>query len=211
MTQPTPIPTVPPAAPVPATPVPAAPVSPAPANTNYTFQQEFDDPSAQLLLSNGGPFNPYFKYFGGGDSPDGFRWWNDEVQVFTDPAYDAAPYNPLSISNSTIKISAIPKGDAIPQCAASASICPGFYDGQGPTAGRCCDARQTGGFEQKYGYWERAHSEGRGTRRGWWLNGGVTSIPEANQKMGELDIFETIGDGKIYQTGHDWWNSADPY
>jgi hypothetical protein len=187
------------------------PIPAPPANTIHTFQQEFDNPSAPLLRANGGQFYPYFTYFGGDaqpDGPNGYRGWNDELQVYTTSNYTPAPYNPLSVSNSVLSIAAKrnPNGSS-PKPYLSG--CIETSKGAWWDTANVRDAR--GGFEQKYGYWEARVRipKGKGVWSAFWLNGGITST--SNQKMGEIDIFETVGDGKIYQTVHDWWNPADPY
>jgi hypothetical protein len=178
-------------------PVAAVPVGP------LTFAAEFADPAAPLLQSAGGPFNPYYVYYGGDpqpDGPSGFRGWSSDLQVYTTAAYPPAPYDPLSVAGGVLSITArpAPAGCPLPYVSGCLETSKGFfYD---PAAVRA--ARP--GFEQKYGYWEiRARvPRAKGVWPAFWLNGGKLGPSDA---QGELDIFEMIGDGVVYQTGHDWW------
>ncbi|WP_332816239.1 glycoside hydrolase family 16 protein [Ramlibacter sp.] len=195
-------------------PAPAPDPTPAPApapSEIYTFQQEFENPLAPLLRADGGPFDPYFQYFGGDaqpDGPNGYRWWNDELQVYTTSRYTPAPYNPFKVANGCVSISGIRStysSSPKPYLSGSLDTSKGaWWDSQSVR-----DAR--GGFEQKYGYWEARVRipKDKGLWPAFWLTGGITST--SNGKMGELDIFECVGDGKIHQTAHDWWASSHPY
>lgn len=189
------------------TPAPTAPDPTPVVSPVYTFQQEFNDASSPLLRADGGPFNPYFTYFGGPTQPDGppgYRWWNDELQVYTSSNYTPAPYNPFSINNGILTLAGRPAATNFPGspkpylsgCLETSN--GGWWDGETVRAAR-------GGFEQKYGYWEaRVRApHGKGLWPAFWLTGGIT--PSSNGKGGELDIFEMVGDGRIYQTAHDWW------
>ncbi|HWI80382.1 glycoside hydrolase family 16 protein [Ramlibacter sp.] len=191
------------------TPTPTAPTTTTP--EIYTFQQEFNDASRPLLRADGGPFNPYFTYFGGPaqpDGPNGYRWWNDELQVYTTNQYTPAPYNPFTVSNGILTIAGKPTPAEFvnsPKPYVSGTLETsngGWWDSDAVRAAR-------GGFEQKYGYWEARIRipRGKGLWTGFWLAGG--HIPATNGKGGELDIFETIGDGRIHQTVHDWWGAPD--
>jgi hypothetical protein len=175
---------------------------------NLTFWQDFRDPSAPLLRADGGRFSPYYTYFGGPPQPDGppgYRWWNDELQVYSTPHYSPDPYNPFKVANGVLSISAqrsVAERTRSPQPYVSGCIETSngaFWDP--------ADVRATrGGHEQKYGYWEiRCRiPQGKGIWAAFWLAGGITGLGE--QKQGELDVFETIGEpGRIHQTAHDWW------
>lgn len=189
-------------------PAPAPGNLPVPAGA-MTFQMEFNAPAQPLLQYNGGPFNPYFVYFGGEPQPEGengYRWFNDETAVYTTDRYTPAPYNPLSVGAGVLSMTAI-------------RARPNYPNSPKPYLGACLETSQgpwwndpavraaRRGFEQKYGYWEcRAKvPKEKGLWPAFWLNGGIV---RGRRGHGELDIFEMIGDGKIYQTGHDWWASA---
>ena len=176
-----------------------------------TFQQEFDNPSAPLLRANGGQFYPYFTYFGGDaqpDGPNGYRGWNDEQQVYTTSIYTPAPFNPYTVSNSVLTITGKPNpAGNLPKPYLSGCIETSKGAWWDPASTR--DAR--GGFEQKYGYWESRIKipKGKGVWPAFWLAGGIQA-GVGGEKQGEIDIFECIGDGKIYQSVHDWWAASDP-
>jgi hypothetical protein len=187
----------------------AAPASPPVAVGPITFRREFTDASRPLLQHDGGPFNPYFVYFGGDgtvqpEGEAGFRWWNDELQVYTTERYTPAPYNPNSIGDGVLSMTAIPAAPDYPHS-------PKLYLGscletsKGPHWNRRATRAARLGFEQKYGYWEcRAKvPRAQGLWSAFWLNGGV--IP-GKAGHGEIDIFEMVSaSGRIHQSAHDWF------
>jgi beta-glucanase (GH16 family) len=182
--------------------------APGPLAGPITFERVFNDPNMTLLRYKGGPFYPYSVYYGGdgrGTYPEGmagFRWFGDEMEVYTTAEFTPAPYNPFKIANGYLTISAIPAtnypGSPKPYLSGYLETSKGpWWDSQAVR-----DAR--GGFEQKYGYWEiRARvPRSKGIWPAFWLMGGFQNGDSSQQ--GEIDIFEMIGDGKVYQTIHDW-------
>ena len=70
-----------------------------------TFDAEFTDPNtADLFTTNGGPFAPDFTQFGGIRTLAA----NNELETYVDPAFDNGLYNPFSIENGVLTISAVP-------------------------------------------------------------------------------------------------------
>ncbi|MGZ5271718.1 MAG: glycoside hydrolase family 16 protein [Ramlibacter sp.] len=170
----------------------------------------FTDPAVPLLQRDGGPFNPYYVYYGGNAQPEGvngYRWWGDELEVYTTDSYTPAPFKSSVVANGVLSMIAQPKGTqyaGAPQPYMSSCLESSkgpFWDAPATRAGRP-------GHEQKYGYWEARMKvpRGKGLWPAFWLNGGVI-YGQNNNKQGELDIFEMIGDGVIYQTAHDWWGT----
>lgn len=178
----------------------------------YTFEHDFTQASAPLLKAHGGPFNPYYTYFGGPpqpDGPNGYRWWNDELQVYSTAAYTPAPFDPFRVSGGVLSITGKPTP-------------PQFADAPKPYVSGCLETSKgywgdadavraaRRGHEQKYGYWEiRCRiPRAKGVWAGFWLNGGVT--PAGGPRgYGEIDVFEAVGQPRtLHQTAHDWWAPA---
>lgn len=177
----------------------------------FTFQHDFTQASAALLKADGGPFNPYFTYFGGPPQPDGtggHRWWNDELQVYSTAAYTPAPFNPFRVSGGVLTITAKPTP-------------PQFVNAPKPYVSGCLESSRgywgddeavrdaRGGHEQKYGYWEiRCRiPRAKGVWAAFWLCGGIMRAG-GSRGFGEIDVFEVVGEPRtLHQTAHDWWAS----
>ena len=177
------------------------------AGYTMTFQHEFD--AEPILQVDGGPFNPYFIYFGGSAQPDGlagFRWWGDELQVYATSAYTAAPFKAYTMSSSVITLLGQSKSTSWTTIQPYVSGCletdkGGWWEASATRAGNA-------GFEQKFGYWEircKLEVNNKGIWNAFWLTGGVLA-GQFGEHPGEIDIFETIGDGYIHFAVHDHWN-----
>ncbi|WP_427913397.1 glycoside hydrolase family 16 protein [Ramlibacter sp. MMS24-I3-19] len=171
-----------------------------------TFAVEFSDASAALLQPQGGRFNPYYVYYGGDvqpDGPAGYRCWDGELQAYTTAGYGPAAFAPFSVANGALSIHAQPAPAGAPRPYVSGCLETSLGTFQDAPAVRA--ARP--GFEQKYGYWEiRARvPRAKGIWPAFWLNGGK---PGPADEPGEIDIFEMIGDGVVYQSAHDRWSAT---
>lgn len=178
----------------------------------YSFVQEFNNNAEPLLRWLGGQFYPYWTYYGGDPQPegvDGIRGWGGEYEVYTTSGYTTAPYNPFEISNGTLKITAIPKGTTYPD-APQPYLSGALETSNGPFWQDAAQRATRGGFEQKYGTWEIRCKipKGQGVWCAFWLDGGITYGVTPGDQHGEIDIFEVVGDGLIYQTVHNHWEGG---